>query len=58
LLFNGVLTFRQSISWIFAFKNMNQELIHVFEVGLLLLALGAFYLSPFELSVNEDEDDE
>jgi hypothetical protein len=37
---------------------MNQELIHVFEVGLLLLALGAFYLSPFELSVNEDEDDE
>jgi len=38
---------------------MNQELlIHVFEVALLLFAVGIFYLSPFELNVNEDEDDE
>lgn len=37
---------------------MNQEIVHVFEVCVLLVALGAFYLSPFELKVNEDEDDE
>jgi hypothetical protein len=37
---------------------MNQEFLHVFEVGLLLVALGAFYLSPFKLSVNEGDDDE
>jgi hypothetical protein len=37
---------------------MNTELIHLFEVCFFLVALAAFYMSPFELSVNEDEDDE
>jgi hypothetical protein len=37
---------------------MNSEFIHLFEVGVILILVGIFYLSPFELSVNEDEDDE
>ena len=37
---------------------MNQELVHVFEVVLLLAAVGIFYLSPFELTTDEEEDDE
>jgi hypothetical protein len=37
---------------------MSTELIHIFEVSLFLVALAAFYISPFEWSVNEDEDDE
>jgi hypothetical protein len=27
-------------------------------IAFLLLLLGAFYLSPYELSVNEDDDEE
>ncbi len=37
---------------------MNFELIHVFEVCALLFLLGIFYLSPFELKVNEDDEDD
>jgi hypothetical protein len=37
---------------------MDQEFIHVFEVGLLLLLVGIFYFSPFELKVNEDDEDD
>lgn len=37
---------------------MNLDFIHVFEVGALLVLVGIFYLSPFELKVNEDEDDD
>jgi hypothetical protein len=37
---------------------MEFELLHVFFLVVLCLMLLAFYLSPFELSVNEDDDDE
>ncbi len=37
---------------------MNQEFIHIFEVGLLLLLVGVFYISPFEFKVDEEDDDE
>jgi len=37
---------------------MNQELIHLFEVGALLILVGIFYISPFDLKVDEEEDDE
>ena len=37
---------------------MEFENLHLFFLGLLGLLLLLFYLSPFELSVNEDEDDE
>jgi hypothetical protein len=33
------------------------EYAYMVVVGLLLL-VGAFYLSPYELKVNEDDDDE
>ena len=36
---------------------MHFEFAYLFVVGLLVL-LGAFYISPYELKVNEDEDDE
>jgi hypothetical protein len=36
---------------------MNFEFAYLVVVGLLLL-LGIFYVSPYELKVNEDEDDE
>ena len=36
---------------------MNFEFTYLFVTGLLAL-LGAYYLSPYELKVNEDEDDE
>jgi hypothetical protein len=36
---------------------MNFEFAYLVVVGLLLL-LGMFYLSPYELKVDEDEDDE
>ncbi|MDB5112160.1 MAG: hypothetical protein JWR67_3274 [Mucilaginibacter sp.] len=36
---------------------MHFEYAYMVIVGLLLL-VGAFYLSPYELKVNEDEDDE
>jgi len=36
---------------------MNFEFTYLFVVGLLVL-LGAFYLSPYELKVNEEDDDE
>ena len=37
--------------------KMHFEYAYLVVAG-LLLALGAFYLSPYELKVNEDEDDE
>jgi hypothetical protein len=37
---------------------MNQEFIHLFEVGALLILVGIFYISPFDLKVDEDDDDE
>jgi hypothetical protein len=37
---------------------MNLEFIHVFEVGALLVLVVIFYFSPFELKVNEDEEDD
>lgn len=37
---------------------MNQEIIHLFEVGFLLIMVGVFYISPFDLKVDEEEDDE
>ena len=37
---------------------MNQEFIHLVEVGVLLVLLGVFYFSPFELKVNDEDDDE
>lgn len=37
---------------------MNFEYLHLLAWGLLFLLLFLFYLSPFELSVHEDEDDE
>ena len=37
---------------------MNQIFIHLFEVGLLLVLVGIFYFSPFELKVDEEDDDE
>jgi hypothetical protein len=36
---------------------MNFEFAYLAVIGLLLL-LGIFYVSPYELKVNEDEDDE
>lgn len=36
---------------------MNFEFAYMVVAGLLLL-LGMFYISPYELKVNEDEDDE
>ena len=36
---------------------MNFELAYLVVVGLLLL-LGVFYISPYELKVKEDDDDE
>ncbi len=36
---------------------MNFEIAYLVVVGLLLL-LGMFYFSPYELKVDEDEDDE
>jgi hypothetical protein len=36
---------------------MNFEFAYLVVAGLLLL-LGMFYISPYELKVNEDEDDE
>lgn len=36
---------------------MNFEFGYLVVVGLLLL-LGMFYISPYELKVDEDEDDE
>jgi hypothetical protein len=36
---------------------MHFEYAYMVVAGLLLL-VGAFYLSPYELKVNEDEDDE
>ena len=36
---------------------MNFEFAYLVVVGLLLL-VGVFYLSPYELNVNEDDDDE
>jgi hypothetical protein len=36
---------------------MNFEFAYLVVVGLLLL-LGVFYISPYELKVKEDEDDE
>ena len=36
---------------------MNFEFAYLFVVGLLAL-LGAFYLSPYELKVNEEDDEE
>ncbi|MDB4925764.1 MAG: hypothetical protein JWR23_1820 [Mucilaginibacter sp.] len=36
---------------------MQFEYAYVFVVGLLLL-VGVFYLSPYELTVNKDDDDE
>lgn len=37
---------------------MNQDFIHVFEVGVLLVLVGIFYFSPYELKANEDEEDD
>jgi len=37
---------------------MNQEFIHLFEVGALLILVGIFYISPFDLKVDEEDDDE
>ncbi len=37
---------------------MDQAFIHLFEAGVLLILVGMFYVSPFELKVDEDEDDE
>jgi hypothetical protein len=37
---------------------MNFEFGYLVVVGLLLLLLGMFYISPYELKVDEDEDDE
>lgn len=37
---------------------MNFENLHLLALGALFLLLFLYYLSPFELSVNEDEDDE
>jgi len=36
---------------------MNFEFAYLFVVGLLVL-LGIFYLSPYELKVNEEDDEE
>jgi hypothetical protein len=36
---------------------MNFEFAYLVVVGLLLL-VGVFYLSPYELNVNDDDDDE
>jgi hypothetical protein len=36
---------------------MNFEFAYLVVAGLLLM-LGIFYVSPYELKVNEDEDDE
>ncbi len=36
---------------------MNFEFAYLVVVGLLFL-VGVFYLSPYELKVNEDDDDE
>jgi len=37
--------------------KMHLEIAYLVVVGLLLV-VGAFYLSPFELKVNEDDEDE
>jgi hypothetical protein len=37
--------------------QLHFEYAYMVIVGLLLL-VGAFYISPYELKVNEDEDDE
>ena len=37
---------------------MDFEYTHLLALAALFLLLFLFYLSPFELSVNEDEDDE
>ena len=37
---------------------MNLDYVHVFEVGVLLVLVGIFYFSPFELKVNEDDEDD
>jgi len=37
---------------------MYQEIIHLFEVGFLLILVGIFYISPFEFRVDEEDDDE
>ena len=37
---------------------MDFEYFHLLAWRILFLLLFLFYLSPFELSVNEDEDDE
>jgi hypothetical protein len=36
---------------------MNFEYAYLVVISLLLL-VGAFYMSPYELNVNEDDDDE
>ncbi|MET3501924.1 hypothetical protein FHW88_004321 [Mucilaginibacter sp. SG538B] len=36
---------------------MNFEYAYLVVIGLLIL-VGCFYASPYELTVNEDEDDE
>lgn len=36
---------------------MQFEYTYMFVAGLLIL-VGAFYVSPYELSVNEDDDEE
>lgn len=38
-------------------SQMNFEYSYLVVVGLILL-LGMFYFSPYELKVNEDDDDE
>jgi len=37
---------------------MNFEYFHLLAWSVLFLLLFLFYLSPFELTVNEDDDDE
>ena len=37
---------------------MNVDFVHVFEVGALLVLVGIFYFSSFELKVNEDDEDD
>lgn len=39
-------------------KAMNFEHLHLLALLALFLLLLVFYFSPFELTVNEDEDDE
>ena len=37
---------------------MNPDIVHLFLICALIILLGIFYISPIELKVDEDEDDD